>query len=478
MAILNTVIVYDVAGLLKTESGSVIAVSDALAKAVKSLAVDINPVQNLNGYDSPWPAGGGKNLFDETNLYHGSYSASTGGLTASEKYRTAIIDNLPAGTYTFSTDLTNCFLLRFWTDNANHSVNVTRSTQTFTTETSGKVMICFRNTSTSEITETFHVQIELGSTATAYEPYANICPISGWSAVNVTRAGKNLIDDTLKGIEGNSVFIGTTNTNVQTSVSAYLPSGTYKLSVDTYDDSDTNLCVALKGVDSYFARAVNAKVLTFTLSDSAEVRIWAYKSGYSTQGTSSITHAQLELGSTATAYEPYVSNTYTIDLDGTRYGGTLDVTTGVLTLDTAIITVTTCQNAHVNYSMYRLGDLYSIKTGSGDISACNVLPRFVGIVADMPEGQYTLINSTARNGAYVYFCFADCRGSTQTETRNNNINKLTELQNAGTPMQLVYTLAEPQTVQLSPTTVRMLVGNNTLWADSGDSELQYWATQS
>ena len=42
--------------------------------------------------------------------------------------------------------------------------------------------------------------------------------------------------------------------------------------------------------------------------------------------------AQLEFGSTATTYEAYNGNTYTIDLDGTRYGGTLDVVSGVLTL--------------------------------------------------------------------------------------------------------------------------------------------------
>ena len=43
-----------------------------------------------------------------------------------------------------------------------------------------------------------------------------------------------------------------------------------------------------------------------------------------------ISDFQLELGSTATTYEPYNGQTVTIDLDGARYGGTLDVTRGKL----------------------------------------------------------------------------------------------------------------------------------------------------
>ena len=43
-----------------------------------------------------------------------------------------------------------------------------------------------------------------------------------------------------------------------------------------------------------------------------------------------IEEAQLELGSTATAYEPYNGDTYTITLPATIYGGYLDVVTGQL----------------------------------------------------------------------------------------------------------------------------------------------------
>ena len=55
---------------------------------------------------------------------------------------------------------------------------------------------------------------------------------------------------------------------------------------------------------------------------------------------SEVTDIQIELGSTATAYEPYQGSTYDITFPteaGTVYGGSLNVTTGVLTVDRAQI---------------------------------------------------------------------------------------------------------------------------------------------
>ena len=42
-------------------------------------------------------------------------------------------------------------------------------------------------------------------------------------------------------------------------------------------------------------------------------------------------------------------------------------------------------------------------------------------------------------------------------------------------VQLVYELATPQTYQLAPTEVDMLLGENNVWADTGDSTVTYRA---
>ena len=110
-----------------------------------------------------------KNFFDETNLYHGYYVNNV--FFESNSYRTMIIDSLPAGTYTFSTTLSNCKILRWWGNAENHDVNQNINNITITTTIKGKVMVCFRKEPTSEITETFNTQLEKGETATSYLPY-------------------------------------------------------------------------------------------------------------------------------------------------------------------------------------------------------------------------------------------------------------------------------------------------------------------
>ena len=48
----------------------------------------------------------------------------------------------------------------------------------------------------------------------------------------------------------------------------------------------------------------------------------------------------------------------------------------------------------------------------------------------------------------------------------------------GTPTtgaQVVYKLAEPYTVQLTPVQITTLVGENNIWADTGDVSVKYWA---
>ena len=43
------------------------------------------------------------------------------------------------------------------------------------------------------------------------------------------------------------------------------------------------------------------------------------------------------------------------------------------------------------------------------------------------------------------------------------------------PIQLCYELATPLTIQLTPNQVNSLVGVNNIWADSGDTEVEYRA---
>ena len=104
---------------------------------------------------------------------------------------------------------------------------------------------------------------------------------------------------------------------------------------------------------------------------------------------------------------PTVSNVYTINLNGTRYGGKLDVVNGVLTLTDGFI------------SSYNGETLPSTWISDRDVYA---------------EGTTPTIGA-----------------------------------------EVCYKLATPQTIQLTPTIIKSLQGDNNFFADSGEViKLQYW----
>ena len=52
---------------------------------------------------------------------------------------------------------------------------------------------------------------------------------------------------------------------------------------------------------------------------------------------------------------------------------------------------------------------------------------------------------------------------------------LQEQAQAGSPVSIVYTLSEPIEIQLDPHEVSSLLGTNNIWADTGDTSVEYRA---
>jgi hypothetical protein len=177
----------------KTASGAVVNVNDAIAGEVGALTVGINPVQNLNGYDKPWPPGGGVNLTDYSTPYVGEIGVTK---------QVVLFDlTLPAGTYTFSakqsveipTSVRNCLIYSVtggtsWTNETaaqNFNPADLRHKLTFTLAETTTVKFGYwnRNPSVSAIFTEW--QVEAGESFTAFAPFSNICPITGHSTVDV-----------------------------------------------------------------------------------------------------------------------------------------------------------------------------------------------------------------------------------------------------------------------------------------------------
>lgn len=171
--------------------------------------------------------------------------------------------------------------------------------------------------------------------------------------------------------------------------------------------------------------------------------------------------------STDTSYHAYQGQTYSISWAteaGTVYGGTLDVTTGLLTVTHKIKDL-----GDANWYAYpsqngfsaTFDDLGSNSFADGVCSHFKVLSSAVEML--------TMGIAIGANNAYVYACHIT--DNIPSVTDGTSFKAWLSTNN----VQLTYPLATPQTYQLTPTEVRTLLGDNNIWADTGASEVTYRA---
>lgn len=168
----------------ETVEGNPVSFSTNVKKNLKECVVELSPKQDLNGYDHPWSGGAGK------NKYPGIQTISLGGNNA--RTQTIHFDtSIPAGTYYISavnsgTASDSAFGFQFH----NGSTQLTSVTGfgSFTVSDPITSMYVYLGQSVYDRGETVilsNIQIELGTTATEFEPYSNICPIDSWGGKNL-----------------------------------------------------------------------------------------------------------------------------------------------------------------------------------------------------------------------------------------------------------------------------------------------------
>lgn len=206
--------------VVDTASGVIANFQTPLAMPLVKTRFDVNAVQDLHGYDHPWPAGGGKNLFDMNSAVSG-YINGTGDVISNpdkENMTSDFIPVTPSAKYVYSFYPT--VAKEQWTGWA------------FYSEKDMKTVIGRRNASyySSEpilitIPEGAHyirigsrylsggrAQFEEGSSATSWTPYENICPITGHDEVNIYHSGEDTSNpDEITITLGQTVYGGTIN---------------------------------------------------------------------------------------------------------------------------------------------------------------------------------------------------------------------------------------------------------------------------
>lgn len=454
-------------------SGSLVHITDAAAYPVDSLSVSIDPVQDLHGYDAPWPAGGGKNLLNIANSENGAINTSGQETINTENWRSTVFIPITAGeTYTLSAKSSLGAVARlYWYDSNQDFISPRIEGALKVTATApnnaayAKWTFATASEFTQEIAEANDLQLEQGSTATSYAPYANVCPISGHTSATVTRTGKNLFDktatDTTKGYKVN-YYLNSSGEEVSfngLAISEYLsakPSITYTLS----DIGGASPSICFYDINKTFisgtAYGGNSKITVISPVNCAFIRL--------TVVLSSIDSMQLELGSTASTYEPYSGTSVTIDLDGTRYGGTLDAVTGTLTVTHGIISdlsqLTWIQHGARTTAYYTTSNTLNLKTYNNMISSALKGVSASTTIGNMPDNS---VRSDQSVDNYIYV----------NSTISSNVAAFTTSMSG---VQLVYELATPTVITgLTPAQISLLLGENNVWADTGDTAVGYRA---
>jgi len=289
--------------------------------------------------------------------------------------------------------------------------------------------------------------------------------------------GKNLLPD-MQGVRGtDSIFIGQTD---GTTFPIHLIANTaYTISVIVNSEAvDVQAYMMEDGGDTIkFANLVNGQG-TYTPSDDMDVQMWIYA-----VGLTSVSNFQLETGSTATDYAPYENECpitgydeaeiylepeydaeadprYTIDLDGKRYSGTIDITTGEMVIDATLYTisidmVTTEPLPVKEGSLWRIYLKNPLYDNSYNTGICN---KYVF------QNSYASVNTN--NNSIAFNIATGLQVLIHDDTFNTASDLIASITNA--PIECLYPLAEPVTVQLDPTTITALTGHNVIWCNTGN----------
>ena len=319
----------------------------------------------------------------------------------------------------------------------------------------------------------------------------NIRPISGWTGVTVHRTGTNLntIPNPMTQI---TCYDSGGGEITRWGYEIHLPAGTYTMKPTGFQENGKTypyqrLCVVdANGFVSYtsFSAAAGASYnqRTITLEDGQWMINYhgsSTGSGYQVRSA----HLVIVQGTKDITEDiPYEGDEYTITIGSTVYGGTVDVLTGVLTVGYGAYVLDGVSNKASNLS----GPVPS------DSPYVNVIGKYNVQLADLANNIPYGATADYRCSHFVWKSYSNRRTvhpdqitwysssravvwfSDSFTTLDEFNGYLADQYANGTPVTLVYELAEPQTIQLTPQEVSSLLGGNTMWSDAnGDLTVTY-----
>lgn len=511
--------VYDGMTESASASGEIIEIDDAAGGApAEALVLNLEPHQDLHGYDHPWIGGSGKNLLIVGNFEHGVNISNGSSVTC-------ILND--DGTFTINgtvedakiilwnisnpdakTQITQASKLRLL-ENGTYTASVTQGTPGIylqvrygddVTVDKGSIMTSiYDGEITFTVTDTHkynwaRIQVSAGTynnvkfkpmirlateTDATFEPYENICPITGYDVVNVMKVGENLLPNvqartaTFSGVTFTSDGKGAFSIKGTATAANYMAVAFEE--PFTIPDGQTH-ALLLRNSDAnanaYIRFALNDTVVdswSFSVKDRiangyggmSNKQVNRIHIGVSQSGEYDITFAPIFVPKTEFETLPI-----SLASAGTVYGGTLDVKSGKLTADRVCI------------DLASLSHRFAVETTSGRPILVFGIPgrRFSSSEIGL-SSHYKFIgngNSTQLNNKLVDGSFGFQPTLSNARFYNSACSTVEEYQEALSGVQLAYTLAEPQTYTLTPHEIYLLTNHNTLYMDAdGTIDLTY-----
>lgn len=298
-----------------------------------------------------------------------------------------------------------------------------------------------------------------------WTPYSNICPISGHTGVTVVQTGVNVWNEQWEVGSFNTTTGEPIAVTKQIRTKNLIPlkeGATYRIVSPSYVWClfyDANVSLITDFPTTGYAVSNNArgigtgKPATFTVPTNCRYVKFYTQISY---GATYNNNISINYPNTDTAYHAYHGTTIPISWQstaGTVYGGELDVVSGKLTVDRAMVDLGT-----LDWTAGTIGQQVPEHHASLD----DAKQTANGTNFDGLSEKYKSIRFNAVANALY-----------QIALRDNN--KLYVTGTESPTGKLVYELAEPIEYTLTPQEVSTFLGTNNIWADTGDTEVTYRA---
>ena len=305
------------------------------------------------------------------------------------------------------------------------------------------------------------VDIEAVQDGTGDASPTNVRAIHGWDTLHLVKCGTNIWDEQWERGAYNATGEKSTNASyirskfqipVKPNCSYYLKTPTVNGRVCFYDKNGNFISRSDSLGNAEFTTPANCFFITFFTLESED-----YQNNIS-----------INFPSADTDYNAYNGGIDTIDLTETVYGGTLNVSTGLLTVTKKYINLGDCEWAMniTNYMTARAvpTDAPLFVDNNTNLSLCSAYKAVA------------VNGATQSSDLYIYISSGG-----QIRIKDTAKNELTasQFKTAMDGIYYAYPLATQTTIQLTPTQVRTLLGQNQIYADTGNiNKIVYFKTGS